>query len=330
MMVDATYVGNKGTRLPHNPQFLGPGYNMNTPSVLALGTKVLQSDINSPEAKAAGIAPPYPGFTGIVAQALRPFPQYQAIEYRDTPIGKSRYDSIQIKLDKRFANGLQFRTFYTWSQLYNNRADSGQRGGGAVQNPINTQAGEWSIAGDDVPHGFVFSGTYELPLMKGSTHMLAKLVQGWTMNGILRYDSGRPLAITMNNDLAGLLFNTTKRPNRNSNVNGVADNSKFDPNANSYFDRSGWSDPGPLQFGNALSRDGSVRGFRNYVEDVSLFKVTTFAEKYRFRLEIQGGNVTNRVVFCDPNTNWSSGAFGTTSTQCNQPRSVQLGAKFEF
>ena len=113
---------------------------MNDPKILALGTKVLQSDINSPEAKAAGISLPYPGFTGIVAQALRPYPQYQAIEWRDVPVGKSRYDSFQINLDKRFSNGLQFRTFYVHARLLNNRAESGQRGGGAVQNPINANA----------------------------------------------------------------------------------------------------------------------------------------------------------------------------------------------
>ena len=28
---------------------------------------------------------------------------------------------------------------------------------------------------------------------------------------------------------------------------------------------------------------------------------------------------------CDPNTNWSSGSFGPVNTQCNQPRSIQLG-----
>jgi hypothetical protein len=292
---------------------------------------VLQADINSPEAKAAGIGLPYPGFKGIVAQALRPFPQYQSIEYRDVPIGKSRYDSIQIKLDKRFTNGIQFRTFYTWSRLYNDRADSGQRGGGGVQNPIDTQAGEWSIAGDDVPHSFVFSGTYELPFGKNASGLTAKLLKGWTLNGILRYDSGRPLAIFMNNDLGGLLFTTTKRPNRKGDASGVATfQDKFDPNRDSYFDKSAWSDPGPLLFGNALSRDGSVRGFRNAIEDVSLFKVTTFAERYRLRFEAQGGNIANRVIFCDPNTNWSSGSFGRTGTQCNQPRSVQLGMKFEF
>jgi hypothetical protein len=40
-----------------------------------------------------------------------------------------------------------------------------------------------------------------------------------------------------------------------------------------------------LQFGNALSRDGNVRGFSNHVEDVSIFKVTTFADRYRLRFE---------------------------------------------
>ncbi len=334
MVIEASYIGNHGTRLPHTPQFLGLGYNMNDPKVLSLGTKVLQSDINSPDARAAGITSPYPGFTGIVAQALRPYPQYQSIEYRDVPIGKSRYDSFQINLDKRFANGFQFRTFYVRARLLNDRAESGQRGGGAVQNPLNTQAGEWGLSEDDVPNVFNFTGTYELPFGKNTTGLLAKILKGWTLNGIFRFDSGRPLVITMNNDLAGLLFNGVKRPNRNDGTAGVSDLSNFDPAKNSYFNKAAWTDPGPLQFGNAPARDGGVRGFSNIVEDVSIFKVTTFHERYKLRFEAQGGNVTNRVVFCDPgitgSTNWNSGSFGAISLQCNQPRSVQFGMKFEY
>jgi hypothetical protein len=331
MLVDFSYVGNRGTRLPHHPQFLGVPANMNHPDVLNLGTRVLQADINSPEARAAGITPPYPGFRGNVAQALRPFPQYQAIEWRDIPIGQSIYHSFQAKLDRRFSNGLQFRTFYTWSKLLNNRAESGQRGGCCVQNPINTQRGEWSVSADDVPHAFVFSWTYELPFGRNLTSGFAsKLLRGWTLNGILRYESGRPLAITMANDLAGLLFNGTKRPSRVADSDGKAAGDGFDPNKESYFDRTAWYDPGPLQFGNAPSRDGSVRGFRNYTEDVSIFKVTPIGEQFRLRFEAQAGNVTNRVVFCDPNQNWSAVTFGQVSTQCNQPRSVQFGIKLEY
>ena len=160
---------------------------------------------------------------------------------------------------------------------------------------------------------------------------MGKVLRGWTMNGILRYESGRPQIIIMNNDLGGLLFNTTKRPNRNVGTPGVADTpGGFDPSQGGYFNLAAWSDPGPLKFGNALSRDGTVRGFKNATEDVSLFKVTTFGERYKLRFEAQAGNVTNRVVFCDPNTNFSAAQFGRTGTQCNQPRSVQFGMKFEY
>jgi hypothetical protein len=134
----------------------------------------------------------------------------------------------------------------------------------------------------------------------------------------------------MFNDLGGLLFNGAKRPSRTAGADGVTVVEKFDPNKDLYFSRSAWYDPGPLAFGNAPSRDSSVRGFRNYVEDVSLFKVTPISEQVRLRFEAQAGNFTNRVVFCDPNTNWSAASFGQVSTQCNQPRSVQFGIKLEY
>src|SRR4029079_18854232 len=79
MMLGVSYIGNPGTRLPHNAQTLGVDANMNNPRVLALGATVLQSNINSAAAQAAGIKVPYPGFTGNVAQALRKYPQYQSI-----------------------------------------------------------------------------------------------------------------------------------------------------------------------------------------------------------------------------------------------------------
>ena len=77
----------------------------------------------------------------------------------------------------------------------------------------------------------------------------------------------------MNNDLGGLLFNGQKRPNRVAGVDGVAADGDFDPNTDRYFDRAAWTDPGPLPFGNAPKRDGTVRGFPVYSEDLNIFKV---------------------------------------------------------
>jgi hypothetical protein len=48
----------------------------------------------------------------------------------------------------------------------------------------------------------------------------------------------------------------------------------------------------------------------------------------RFVAEV--GNVFNRTTFCAPNTNFSSPAFGTVNTQCNQARSVQFGLRLDY
>jgi hypothetical protein len=290
---------------------------------------VLQSNINSDLARAAGIQSPYPGFNGNVAQALRKWPQYQNIIWRGVPTGRSQYNAAEFVLERRFSRGLQARVGYTYSHLTNNGAESAQGDNGVnggVQNPANPL--EYGLSGDDVPHVFLTGFTWEVP---GPTAGLSQaLLGGWHVNGVLRYESGRPLNITMNNDLGGLLFNGQKRPNRVSGVDGVAASGDFDPATDNYFDRNAWVDPGPLQFGSAPKVDGSVRSFPNYSEDVSVFKEFRLREAMKLRFEMDIGNLFNRVIFCDPNTNWSSPAFGTVNTQCNQARSVQFAIRLDY
>src|SRR4029079_18418193 len=116
-----------------------------------------------------------------------PYPQYQAINWRVGNSGSSTYHSLQAKFDKRFAQGLQFRVFYTWSKLLNNGAENAEIGGLNVQNPINTIRENWSYSTDDVPHTLVTTWTWELPFARGASGIKGKLLRGWTVNGILRY-----------------------------------------------------------------------------------------------------------------------------------------------
>jgi hypothetical protein len=331
-MVEASYIGNRGTRLNHHWQTLGVNANMNHPDVLRLDTPVLQSNINSPLAQAAGFRSPYAGFNGTVAQALRLFPQYQNIEWRGVPTGRSQYHAAQLTLERRFSRGLQARFGYTFSRLKNNGAESAQGDNGingGVQNPANPL--EWHHSADDVPHVFLTGFTWEVP---GPQAGIARAVLGgWNVSGILRYESGRPLNITMTNNLLGLLFNGQKRPDRVSGVDPVAASGDFDPFADNYFNRAAWSDPGPLAFGSAPKRDADVRGFPTISEDINIFKVFPLRREMRLRFEAQFGNIFDRIVYCDPtgeSLNWSSPAFGTINTQCNTPRSVQFGFRFDF
>jgi hypothetical protein len=296
--------------------------------VLALGSALLQSNINSQAARDAGIPIPYPGFNGNVAQALRQWPQYNNIEWRGVPTGKSQYHAIETVLERRFSRGLQARVGYTFSRLKNNGAETGQgadgRNGG-IQNPAEPLP--WMLSEDDTPHVLLVGFSWAVPGPQSGA--ASWFLGGWNLAGVLRYESGRPSFITMNNDLGGLLFNTQKRPNKTGD-GGKLDTSDFDPFTDVYFDRSAWADPGPLQFGNAPERDGDVRGWPNYSEDINIFKMFRVADQKNIRFELQIGNLFDRIVYCTPNQNWSSPDFGKVFTQCNTPRSVQFGFRYDF
>ena len=171
--------------------------------------------------------------------------------------GESQYHALEVVLERRFSRGLQSRFGYTYSKLNNNGAESGQgdkASTAGVQNPADPL--DWELSADDTPHVFLTGFTWEMPGSRSWTSAVTKaLLAGWNVSGILRYESGRPLNITMNNDLGGLLFNGQKRPEPRGGVDGVAADGDFDPNTDSYFNRAAWTDPGPLAFGNAPKRD---------------------------------------------------------------------------
>jgi len=341
LLLDISYVGNHGTRLVTSSSAAGwPLDNMNHPSVLAYAAKVLGADINSPEAQAAGIKKPYPTFFGNVAQALRPFPQYYGagVYWRNLQMGSSVYHSLQAKLDKRFASGLQFRLAYVWSKLIvGTLSDAGNAYGNPgteVQNPLCTRSCERAVSADDVPHTLILAYTYELPFGQGKRFApnapaaVNKLIGGWSLSGLQRYQSGRPLQIFMANDLAGILFNWGKRPNKVGDGYGEWTG---DPNASLYLDRTGWADPGPLAFGDAPRMDAHARTFPIYSEDFSLIKDTfVYKEHYKLRFATQVGNIFNRHFFCNPVTNWSSPAFGLVYAQCDTPRRIQFGLRLDW
>jgi hypothetical protein len=111
---------------------------------------------------------------------------------------------------------------------------------------------------------------------------------------------------------------------------GYGVTSNFDPNRDRYLVKSGWADPGPNQFGNALRNDPGIRGFHYFNEDINIAKDASITERVSLRFETQLGNAFNRHLWCYPNTNWSSGDFGRVGAQCDQPRNIQFGMKLQF
>src|SRR5437763_4835292 len=101
----------------------------------------------------------------IYLKPRRPYPDFNFILFT-TPDSRSDYHSLQVKVNKRFANGLSFLTAYTFAHSINdNEGDEGFAGGvgnGAPQDDNNLRQ-DRGRAVNDARQRLVFSYVYELP-----------------------------------------------------------------------------------------------------------------------------------------------------------------------
>lgn len=326
--LDLAYVGNKGTRLPSGLENL----NQVPVNFLSLGP-ILTQPFDSPEAIAAGIVSPFPGFSGSVAQALRPFPQYSNIYNAAQPIGNMTYHSMQMKLQKRFTGGFSFLVAYTLSKTITDTDQGGYSAFSAAARDNAHRQLEKSLAPGDRPHNVVASWVYELPgkNLKGAA---GGILKGWSVSGINQYISGHPISVGGGPSLP--IFNGGNRPDRVPGVSARSEVSagNFDPSRDLYLNINAFSQPAPFTIGNGARIEPDLRGFAFWNENFSLIK-RTYIDRIRegFNLEIRADffNAFNRVVFSDPSADTNSPAsFGRVGGQANQPRIIQFGFKVNF
>lgn len=315
--LEVTYLGTKGTRLGNGLVH----WNELNPSFLSLGSLLTRS-ITSPEAVAAGITAPYAGFTGSVAQALRPYPHMQAVWNRSNPAGSSTYHALQTQLQVRSYRGLDVQMAYTWAKTISD-SDVLAGGGPAGQTTYN-RALEKTIATTDVPHIFALSYSYQIPSFKNaSRHVLG----GWTFTGIHQYSVGTPITLTANNTLP--LFTSALRPNVLSADRRVSvDN--FDPARDLWINRAAFSAPAPLSFGSSARAFTNLRNPNFLNENFGLIKRIRVMDRLQLQFRAELFNAFNRTVFAAPQANVSNAQFGRISGQSNTPRQGQLALRVEF
>lgn len=226
ILVEATYVGKKGTHL-----YLGGFRDQNiipksatagkTPAEIgALYNQVANPFYFDPTAhpgqacdpthyicnQASSLAAP----TVAEFQLLLPHPQYTNFQGDSPPIANSIYHALQLRAEKQFSNGLQFLATYTFAKSIDDASATDDSvvflGGGflntgtilSVQDPYNLR-GERAESVFDIPQVFQVSGVYELPVGRGRQFgrnmnpVLNAFVGGWQLNGIVRIDDGRPI-----------------------------------------------------------------------------------------------------------------------------------------
>jgi hypothetical protein len=297
---------------------------------------LLNSQITSATAVAAGITPPYPNFTNpavqtnrSVAQALRPFPQYATINTTNSggdKTGRSMYHAAVLKLTQRLSEDFAFQGSYTYSRLMTN-ADtfSGSTGAMDAAQPEL----EYSIGRFDQPHAIKLSTVYELPFGPGQRWvrqgLLSHIIGGWRIAGIQIYSSGLPIGVTTSAPLP--IFNGTNRPNvTGSDWRAPIAGDEFDPLVDRYLNRTAFVQP-VGELGDAPRMNGDVRRPWNLTENISLAKTIPLSTGVRVDVRAEVFNLFNRVVWGAPEQNFNSNNFGLVTSQENSPRQMQFGVK---
>ncbi|MEI9971298.1 MAG: TonB-dependent receptor [Ignavibacteriota bacterium] len=343
LTAEAAYVGNQGVWLNNtgliNLDALNPaklqslGFNVAN----AADRSVLTSTFASGIPQAHGFQVPYAGFPlgSSLAQALRPFPQFTNIPAYWAPLGDSWYDSLQMKLTKRFSHGLTVQGAYTWSHNLSM---------GGANNVFNRSLSK-SVSSIDQTSLYTLAFTYELPKM-GSNKLIRQIVGGWTVGGIVSDASGTPIASpTSNNTLSSVLFQNT-RFNRVPGVPLFTKNLNcncIDPNKDFVLNPAAWSDAAPGTWGSAAPYYDDYRGERRPTEQASLGRMFHIREKMFFEIRAEFFNLFNRYYLGNPTSSNPAatqvvrnavpisgfGYINANSPGANQ-RNGQLVARFQF
>ena len=329
-LLGVRYVGNHGVQLLYNAQL-----NQLPDADLALKGKLLAVVPNPLAGKVEAQGPLY-GPTTQARYLMTPYPQFTGIQIANASGAVSRYDALQMQVQRQFRKNFMVMVGFTEEKSFDDwPTNNGNVAGyGKVYQDASIPLDKdmYSLSASDVPRILHASFIYGLPFGRGQllgahwNRAVNALLGGYQINGIFSAETGTPLGFAAAN--VANIFNPGERPNWNgmdARLHGRVEN-----RLNEYFNTKDFSQPAPYTFGNMPATSSELRtpGGRNL--DVSLFK--TFALHHGQSVEVRGEafNVFNTPQFGGPNTNVSSGAFGTIGGTVNSPRQMQLAVKFLF
>ncbi|MEK7405310.1 MAG: carboxypeptidase regulatory-like domain-containing protein, partial [Acidobacteriota bacterium] len=316
-VIEVAYVASRGIRLK------SPGINVNQlpAEYFSMGTALTRQ-----------VANPFYGVltTGSLSgstvsqmQLLRPYPQFTGVTRTDPGYGSSVYHSLQIKYEKRMAHGLAALVAGTISK---NISDLH-----TPQNIYNLKP-ERALTEIDAPSRLSAALAWEVPVGRGRQFLGALnraadlAIGGWQVSSSVIFQDGMPMAFGVT---GGTYVGNSIRPN----VVGDPSEGASGPHVrrlNRYFNTTAFARPPDFTLGNLAPRIGSVRSPGNNTINVSLSKVFAIREGVRLEFRATAFNLPNHPVFGAPNTTFGSAAFGTVSSQVNNGRQVELGARILF
>jgi hypothetical protein len=250
--------------------------------------------------------------------------------------GVSSYQGLEVDLNHRFSQGLQFRGVYTFSKALddgdNMNTSVATNSPAFVANPLDPAA-DYGRASFDVRHSGVINATYDLPFGKirdsGSSPWVGRLLGNWQVSGIETLQSGLPFTpqLSYNPSNDGDTRNPV-RPSINPNFAGPV----IEGGPNQYFNPSAFIQPLPGTYGN-VGRN-TLQGPALVETDLSAAKKFLLSERLNLQFRAEIFNLFNHTNLNTPNpvvyaaaTGGPSPTAGIITSTATTSRQVQFGLK---
>jgi hypothetical protein len=263
-----------------------------------------------------------PGVTTATTNQRRPlFPDFNSIVSVEST-GRSRYNSLQLTLDKRISHGFSILSNYTLSKTVDHTSENKQTGASQT-NPFDLEF-DWGPANSDRRHRWITSALWQVPGKFGNRPLDAVL-SGWSLTGIYALQSGAGFTVTSGVD------------NARSGTGGQRADQVGDPNLPSgrpqaerilrWFNTAAFVPNVLGTFGS--SGRNSLRGPGSRTLDLGLHKTFALAGSAKLEARIEAFNALNDVNLGTPNTSQNSANFGRILS-ADDPRVMQLAFRVTF
>jgi hypothetical protein len=243
---------------------------------------------------------------------------------------RSEYHSLQLRVERRMARTLSFSGSYALSKNLTNQPENTSGLISSIPNPFDLDS-LWGPSILDRRHVIAASWVWS-PLHEFGHPIAGAVLNGWTVTGFHRIQSGSPLVFTTGTDVAqnGVLNFGSQYP---ALIPGAtADDLRRDHADRAdmiamYFNTAAFVPLNSIPrgtYGNATR--GLIYGPGDSTSDLALLRYVNVGSGMRLQLRGEFFNVFNQVNFFAPTTNLSSSTFGRI-TGAGPGRVVQLALK---
>jgi hypothetical protein len=239
-------------------------------------------------------------------------------------LGTAKYDSLQVRVARRFSGGYQMRLGYTWghSRGYTSESSFSDT---RIDIPEFYDL-NYGRTSQDIRHNLQVVGLAELPFGKGkrwaNSGTPSALFGGWQMNGVFSAYTGRPFTVggsgtSLNTPSASQFADCLAAPVKVGSVDEWYDVSNFASVPTT-----------EVRFGTCGINNISAPGLIN--ADASIFRRSRITETASIQFRAEAFNISNTPHFAAPNSSQTSGSFMTISSMRNIGREGRSERVFRF